>query len=776
MTDKQRKRIPLLPLRGLLVYPSMVLHLDVGREKSVQALEQSMMDDNEIFLVSQKEVNIDEPSQDDLYTIGTVARVKQMVKLPNGTNRVLVEGLFRASIENLSDDEEFYHADIIKIEDEHEGENEEEALMRTLMDQFEKFVKVSKKVSQETYNTVSDIDEPSHMADMVASHLPIKLKEKQMVLETSNVKDRLQKLVDMIGNEREVLQIEQKIGKRVKKSMEKTQKEYYLREQMKAIQNELGDKDGKSGEVAQLKEKIENASMPERVEEVAYKELGRYEKVPQSSAESSVIRNYIEWLVSLPWHEETEDNLDVNRAEKVLDEDHYGLEKVKERVLEYLAVQKLTQTIKGPILCLAGPPGVGKTSLAKSIARSINRKFVRISLGGIRDEAEIRGHRRTYIGAMPGRIIQGMKRAETINPVFLLDEIDKMASDFRGDPSSAMLEVLDPEQNGTFSDHFIEENYDLSKVMFVATANNISNIPGPLRDRMEIITIAGYTEVEKVHIAKEHLLPKQIKENGLKKGQLQLRDDALLKLIRRYTREAGVRGLERELASLCRKAAKIIVSGDKQRVVVTEKQLEDLLGRPKFRYGRAELENQIGAATGLAYTTAGGDTLSIEVSIYPGKGNLTLTGKLGDVMKESAQAAFSYIRSRAKELKIDSDFVEKNDIHIHVPEGATPKDGPSAGITMATALVSALTGRAVRKEVGMTGEITLRGRVLPIGGLKEKSLSAHRAGLTKIIIPDQNEKDLEDIPDSIKEGLTFVPVKHLDEVLEQALTEEIHEG
>ncbi|WLR46101.1 endopeptidase La [Halobacillus litoralis] len=776
MADKHRKKIPLLPLRGLLVYPSMVLHLDVGREKSVQALEQSMMDDNEIFLVSQKEVNIDEPSNDDLYEIGTVARVKQMVKLPNGTNRVLVEGLYRAHVEELVDDEDFYHANISKIEDEHVGENEEEALMRTLLDQFEKFVKVSKKVSQETFNTVSDIDEPSHMADMIASHLPVKLKEKQSILETANVKERLQKLVDMIGNEREVLQIEQKIGKRVKKSMEKTQKEYYLREQMKAIQNELGDKDGKSGEVAQLKEKIEQANMPERVEEIAYKELGRYEKVPQSSAESSVIRNYIEWLVALPWSNETEDNLDVNRAEKILDEDHYGLEKVKERVLEYLAVQRLTQTIKGPILCLAGPPGVGKTSLAKSIARSINRKFVRISLGGIRDEAEIRGHRRTYIGAMPGRIIQGMKRAETVNPVFLLDEIDKMASDFRGDPSSAMLEVLDPEQNGTFSDHFIEENYDLSKVMFVATANNISNIPGPLRDRMEIITIAGYTEVEKVHIAKEHLLPKQVKENGLKKGQLQLRDDALLKLIRRYTREAGVRGLERELASLCRKAAKIIVSGEKQRVVVTEKQLEDLLGRPKFRYGRAELEDQIGAATGLAYTTAGGDTLSIEVSIYPVKGNLTLTGKLGDVMKESAQAAFSYIRSRANELNIDPEFVEKNDIHIHVPEGATPKDGPSAGITMATALVSALTGRPVRKEVGMTGEITLRGRVLPIGGLKEKSLSAHRAGLTKIIIPDQNEKDLEDIPDSIKEGLTFVPVKHLDEVLEQALTEAVHES
>jgi len=776
MTDKQKNQIPLLPLRGLLVYPSMVLHLDVGREKSVNALEQAMMEDNEIFLVSQKEVNIDDPSSDDMYSVGTVARVKQMVKLPNGTNRVLVEGLYRATIDEVSEGEEFYQANIHKLEDEHEDKNEEEALMRTLMSQFEQYVKVSKKVSQETYNTVSDIDEPSHLADIVTSHLPVKLKDKQSILETENVKARLQKLIELIGNERDVLQIEQKIGQRVKKSMEKTQKEYYLREQMKAIQNELGDKDGKTGEVAQLKEKIEEAEMPERVEKIAYKELGRYEKVPQSSAESSVIRNYIEWLVSLPWTSETEDNLDVKHAEKILDEDHYGLEKVKERVLEYLAVQKLTQSIKGPILCLVGPPGVGKTSLAKSIARAINRNFVRISLGGVRDEAEIRGHRRTYIGAMPGRIIQGMKRAETVNPVFLMDEIDKMASDFRGDPSSAMLEVLDPEQNSTFSDHFIEEHYDLSKVMFVATANTMSSIPGPLQDRMEVINIAGYTEVEKLHIAKEHLLSKQIKENGLSKGQIQIREDALLKLIRTYTREAGVRGLERELASICRKAAKIIVSGEKQRVVVTEKQLEELLGRPKFRYGQAELEDQVGTATGLAYTAAGGDTLSIEVSIYPGKGNLTLTGKLGDVMKESAQAAFSYIRSRAQELNIDADFVEKNDIHIHVPEGATPKDGPSAGITIATALVSALTGRPVRKEVGMTGEITLRGRVLPIGGLKQKSLSAHRAGLSKIIIPSENEKDLEDIPESVREGLTFIPVKHLDEVLNQALVEEVHEG
>ncbi|WP_396266337.1 endopeptidase La [Halobacillus amylolyticus] len=754
----------------------MVLHLDVGRDKSVQALEQAMMDNNEVFLASQKEINIDEPTADDIYSVGTVATVKQMVKLPNGTNRVLVEGLYRASVEHITEGEEFYRADITKLEDVHEDLNEEEALMRTLLSQFEQYVKVSKKVSQETFNTVSDIDDPSHLADMVTSHLPIKIKDKQSILEMENVTARLKQLIEIIGNERDVLQIEQKIGQRVKKSMEKTQKEYYLREQMKAIQSELGDKDGKSGEVAQLREKIEEAHMPERVEAIAQKELGRYEKVPQSSAESSVIRNYIEWLVSLPWSKETEDNLDVVHAEKILDEDHYGLEKVKERVLEYLAVQQLTQSIKGPILCLVGPPGVGKTSLAKSIGRAINRNFVRISLGGIRDEAEIRGHRRTYIGAMPGRIIQGMKRAETINPVFLLDEIDKMASDFRGDPSSAMLEVLDPEQNGTFSDHFIEEHYDLSKVMFIATANTVTSIPGPLLDRMEMISIAGYTEIEKLHIAKEHLLPKQIKENGLTKSQLQFKEEALLKLIRKYTREAGVRNLERQLASVCRKAAKIIVGKEKKRIVVTEKQLEELLGRPQFRYGQAELEDQIGAATGLAYTAAGGDTLSIEVSIYPGKGNLTLTGKLGDVMKESAQAAFSYIRSKADDLHIDPDFVENNDIHIHVPEGATPKDGPSAGITMATALVSALTGRPVKKEVGMTGEITLRGRVLPIGGLKQKSLSAHRAGLTTIIIPFENEKDLEDIPESVREGLTFVPVKHLDEVLDQALAVENHES
>ncbi|AKG04198.1 MULTISPECIES: endopeptidase La [Salimicrobium] len=772
----ESKTYPLLPLRGLLVYPSMVLHLDVGREKSVKALEEAMIDDSHVMLIAQKETSVDEPESDDLYEVGTVAFVKQMVKLPNGTHRVLVEGVERAKVKEIKEKEEHFETTVTALQEVQGDRNEEEALTRTLMEQFEQYVKISKKVTKETYDTLADIDDPSHLADMVASHLPIKIKEKQGVLETSEVKERLKRVIDIIGNEREVLQIEQKIGQRVKKSMENTQKEYYLREQMKAIQNELGDKDGKSGEVAELKEKIENANMPERIELVALKELGRYEKVPQSSAESSVIRNYIEWLVVLPWTTETEDNLDVPHAEEILEEDHYGLDKVKERILEYLAVQQLTQSIKGPILCLVGPPGVGKTSLAKSIARAINRKFVRISVGGIRDEAEVRGHRRTYIGAMPGRIIQGMKRAETVNPVFLLDEIDKMASDFRGDPSSAMLEVLDPEQNATFSDHYIEEDYDLSNVLFVATANTMSTIPGPLMDRMEVIQIAGYTEVEKLHIAKEHLLGKQITENGLTRNQLQFRDDALMKLIRRYTREAGVRGLEREIANVCRKAAKIIVSGEKKRVIVTEKMIEELIGRPKFRYGQAELEDQVGAATGLAYTAAGGDTLSIEVSVSPGKGNLTLTGKLGDVMKESAQAAFSYIRTRADELNISSDFVEKNDIHIHVPEGATPKDGPSAGITMATALVSALTGRAVSKEVGMTGEITLRGRVLPIGGLKQKALSAHRAGLTRIIIPFENKKDLDDIPESVRNDLTFIPVKHLDEVLEQALTGEKNES
>ncbi|MFD1039547.1 endopeptidase La [Virgibacillus byunsanensis] len=769
-------QLPLLPLRGLLVFPSMVLHLDVGRDKSVAAIEKAMMGDQIVFLAAQKKVSLNEPKKDDIYRIGTLAKVKQMIKLPNGTNRVLVEGLDRGEIIKYIEDEDEFFVEVKKIDETHGESDEEEALMRSLLNLFEQYIKVSRKITQETFSTVSDIDEPGRLADIITSHLSLKIKDKQELLEIENSKDRLQKLIKLISNEKKVLDLEKKIGQRVKTSMEKTQKEYYLREQLKAIQKELGENDGKSGEVDQLREKIEKSGMPERVVEVANKELDRYEKVPQSSAESSVIRNYLEWLIALPWTEQTKDTIEIDKAQKILDTDHYGLEKVKERILEYLAVQKLTQSIKGPILCIVGPPGVGKTSLAKSIARSINRNFVRSSLGGVRDEAEIRGHRRTYIGAMPGRIIQGMKKAKTVNPVFLLDEIDKMANDFRGDPSSAMLEVLDPEQNSNFSDHFIEETYDLSNVLFVATANYVNNIPAPLLDRMELISIAGYTEVEKLHIAKEHLLPKQLKENGLKKGNLQLRDEALLKLIRTYTREAGVRGLERQIAKLCRKAAKIIISEEKKRVIVTEKSLEELLGKPLFRYGRMEQEDQVGTATGLAYTAAGGDTLSIEVSHYPGKGKLTLTGKLGDVMKESAQAAFSYIRSRAEELNISPDFHETYDIHIHVPEGATPKDGPSAGITMATALVSALSGRAVKKEVGMTGEITLRGRVLPIGGLKEKSLSAHRAGITTIIIPEENAKDIEDIPKSVRGDLTFIKVNHLDQVLEHALVEEKYES
>ncbi|MFK2824547.1 endopeptidase La [Bacillus sp. B190/17] len=776
MSNQNVYTVPLLPLRGLLVYPTMVLHLDVGRERSIEALEQAMMDDHLIFLATQKDSNIDDPLQEDLFEIGTLTKVKQMLKLPNGTIRVLVEGLQRAAMKQLDDKETFYLATVETYEDEMEKDTETEALMRTLLQYFEQYIKLSKKISAETYAAVIDIDEPGRLADIVASHLPIKLKDKQDILEIINVKERLNRIIDLLNNEKQVLNLEKKIGQRVKTSMERTQKEYFLREQMKAIQQELGDKEGKTGEVEELSKRIEEAGMPEHVEKTAVKELNRFEKIPSSAAESAVIRNYLEWLITLPWTKATKDDLDVTKAEMVLNRDHYGLEKVKERVLEYLAVQQLTKSLKGPILCLAGPPGVGKTSLARSIAESLGRNFVRISLGGVRDESEIRGHRRTYVGAMPGRIIQGMKKAGTINPVFLLDEIDKMSSDFRGDPSSAMLEVLDPEQNFNFSDHYIEETYDLSKVMFIATANDLSTIPGPLRDRMEIITIAGYTELEKIHIAKSHLLVKQIKEHGLTKSQLQLRDDAIQDIVRYYTREAGVRGLERQLATVCRKTAKMIVSQEKKRIVVTSKNLEELLGKRKFRYGQAETVDQVGVANGLAYTAVGGDTLQIEVSLSPGKGKLLLTGKLGDVMKESAQAAFSYVRSKTEELEIESDFHEKYDIHIHVPEGAVPKDGPSAGITMATALISALTARPIRREVGMTGEITLRGRVLPIGGVKEKSLGAHRAGLRTIILPQDNEKDIEDIPESVRNDLTFILASHMDDVLKIALTGEKHEG
>jgi ATP-dependent Lon protease len=750
----------------------MVLHLDVGREKSIRALEQAMVDDNKILLATQEEVHIEEPDAEQIYSIGTVARVKQMLKLPNGTIRVLVEGLQRAKIEEYLQQEDYFVVSITYLQEEKAEENEVEALMRSLLNHFEQYIKLSKKVSPETLTSVQDIEEPGRLADVIASHLPLKMKDKQEILETINIQERLEILLTILNNEREVLELERKIGNRVKKQMERTQKEYYLREQMKAIQKELGDKDGRQSEVDELRAQLEKSDAPERIKTKIEKELERLEKMPSTSAEGSVIRTYIDTLFALPWTKTTEDNLDIKHAEEVLDEDHYGLEKPKERVLEYLAVQKLVNSMRGPILCLVGPPGVGKTSLARSVARALGREFVRISLGGVRDEAEIRGHRRTYVGALPGRIIQGMKQAGTINPVFLLDEIDKLASDFRGDPASALLEVLDPNQNDKFSDHYIEETYDLTNVMFITTANSLDTIPRPLLDRMEVISISGYTELEKLNILRGYLLPKQMEDHGLGKDKLQVNEDAMLKLVRLYTREAGVRNLNREAANVCRKAAKIIVSGEKKRVVVTAKTLEALLGKPRYRYGLAEKQDQVGSVTGLAWTQAGGDTLNVEVSILAGKGKLTLTGQLGDVMKESAQAAFSYIRSRANEWGIDPDFHEKNDIHIHVPEGAIPKDGPSAGITMATALVSALTGIPVKKEVGMTGEITLRGRVLPIGGLKEKCMSAHRAGLTTIILPKDNEKDIEDIPESVREALTFYPVEHLDEVLQHALTKQ----
>lgn len=767
------RRLPLLPLRGLLVYPSMVLHLDVGRDKSVRALERAMVEDHMILLCSQSEVNIEDPTEEDIYKIGTIAKVRQMLKLPNGTIRVLVEGVVRAEVQSYVQNDQFYEVLAKELPEQETDDPEVDALMRTVLSQFEHYISLSKKVTPETYAAVSDIDDPGRLADVITSHLSLKIKDKQDILETIDVAARLERLLDLLNNEREVLELERQINQRVKKQMEKTQKEYYLREQMKAIQKELGDKEGRAGEAEELRTQLAEAGVPESVMEKVNKEIDRLEKMPPSSAEGGVIRNYIDWLLALPWNKLTEDDLNLSKAEEILNDDHYGLEKPKERVLEYLAVQQLVKKLKGPILCLVGPPGVGKTSLARSVAKSLGRKFVRISLGGVRDEAEIRGHRRTYVGAMPGRIMQGMKTAGSLNPVFLLDEIDKMASDFRGDPASAMLEVLDPEQNSTFSDHYIEVPFDLSNVMFVTTANALHTIPRPLLDRMEVLYIPGYTELEKHQIAVRYLLPKQKREHGLREDQLIVTEEALQLLIREYTRESGVRNLEQQIAAVCRKAAKHFVAEEnrdsEEPLTVDVEQIKEWIGPPKFRYGLAESENQVGAVTGLAWTEVGGDTLVIEVTVMPGSGKLTLTGKLGDVMKESAQAAFSFTRSQAEQLGIDPQFHEKNDIHIHIPEGAIPKDGPSAGITMATALISALTNRYVDKEVAMTGEITLRGRVLPIGGLKEKSLAAHRAGIKKVLLPKDNERDLRDIPDSIRSELDFVPVGHMEEVLKHAL-------
>ncbi len=767
------KKIPLLPLRGLLVFPSMVLHLDVGRDKSVKALDHSMIsDDSLIFLATQEDVQIEEPEPKDIYYVGTISKVRQMLKLPNGTIRVLIEGLYRAKITKYLQQDDYYEVSYEVIEDLDKNDHETDALSRVVIDLFEKYVNISKKIPPETLTTVIDIDDNGRLCDVIASYLPIKIKDKQVILETISTKKRLEKIIGILNDEHEVLELEKQISQRVKKQMDKTQKEYYLREQMKAIQKELGDKDGLASEVIEMRERLQKLSAPELVKDKIGKEIHRLEKIPSSSAESGVIQTYLDWLFSIPWSESTDDDLDINRAEEILNKEHYGLDKAKERVLEYLSVQQLVKKMNGPILCLVGPPGVGKTSLAKSIGSALGRKVVRISLGGIRDESEIRGHRRTYVGALPGRIIQGMKTAGTVNPVFILDEIDKIDSDFRGDPASALLEVLDPEQNYSFSDHYIEIPYDLSKVMFITTANSAHTIPRPLLDRMELLEISGYTEIEKLHIAKGYLIPKKLKEHGLSKEKMNIQEDAITKMIRRYTKEAGVRNLEREIATLCRKTAKIIVSGEKKRVQITTKNIEKYLGKPKYRYGIIEENDQIGAATGLAWTSVGGDTLTIEASIFPGKGSLILTGQLGDVMQESAKAAFSYIKSKAIDLNINQDFNEKNDIHIHVPEGAIPKDGPSAGITMATAVISALTGVPVSKTVGMTGEITLRGRVLPIGGLKEKTIAAHRAGLTTIILPKDNEKDLEDIPESIKKDMRFILVDHLDQVLENALVKQ----
>ncbi len=763
------REIPMLPLRGILVFPYTVIHLDVGRKKSIQAIEEAMLQSKEIFLSTQKEAQTDDPEEEEIYAVGTIAEIRQVLKMPGGTMRVLVEGLSRAEVESFVFNDPYIQVRVRVINDDVKKDNETEAYMRALISKFEQYVKSSKKVPQETVGFVVSIEEPARLADVTASHLPLKLHEKQRILELVDINDRLSYLCELLIKEMEVLELERKIGLRVRKQMEKTQKEYYLREQIKAIQKELGEKDDRADEIEEIREKIAKAKLPKEAMEKAYKELERLEKMPPMVAEAVVVRNYLDWLLSLPWSNETKDRLDFKKAQQILDDDHYGLEKPKERILEYLAIRKLAKKMKGPILCLVGPPGVGKTSLGKSVAKSLGRKFVRMSLGGVRDEAEIRGHRRTYVGSMPGRVLQSIKQAGSKNPVFLLDEIDKMTMDFRGDPASALLEVLDPEQNHTFSDHYLEIPFDLSKVMFITTANSTAGIPRPLLDRMEIIELGGYTEEEKVHIAQGYLIPKQIEEHGLNLEHLSFTEGAVRKIIREYTREAGVRGLERQIASICRKVARQVVENKKVNIKLNNNNINKYLGVPRYRLGVAEKSQQVGVATGLAWTESGGDILSIEVALTKGKGALTLTGKLGDVMKESAQAALTYVRSKADELKIDGSALEGYDIHVHVPEGAIPKDGPSAGITLATALASALSGREVKNNVAMTGEITLRGRVLPIGGLKEKVLAAHRAGIKTIILPEDNNKDLVEIPDIVKKQLNFVSVSHMDQVLAETL-------
>ncbi len=770
MTEHTNATIPVLPLRDVVVYPHMVIPLFVGREKSIRALDTAMQGDKRILLVAQRSADVDDPQVEDIHSIGTLSSILQLLKLPDGTVKVLVEGAERARIKRFHDTEEFFSAEIESAEPQATGDDREvEVLMRSLLALFDQYVKLNKKVPPEILTSLSGIEDAGRLADTIAAHMSLKIDEKQHILEIDSVRGRLEHLMGLIEGEIDILQIEKRIRGRVKQQMEKSQREYYLNEQMKAIQKELGELEDAPNEIEELQHKIEKAGMTKEALEKARTELNKLKMMSPMSAEATVVRNYIDWLVNVPWKKRTKIRHDLALAEQVLEEDHYGLDKVKERILEYLAVQQRVRKLKGPILCLVGPPGVGKTSLGRSIARATNRKFVRMSLGGVRDEAEIRGHRRTYIGSLPGKMVQNLSKVGVRNPLFLLDEIDKMSMDFRGDPSSALLEVLDPEQNNTFSDHYLEVDFDLSDVMFVATANSL-NIPGPLLDRMEVIRIPGYTEDEKINIAKRYLLSKQIKNNGLRKDELAVGDTALRDIVRYYTREAGVRNLEREIAKICRKVVKeLLLKKEDRKISVTPKNLDKYLGVRRFRYGRAEERDQVGQVTGLAWTEVGGELLTIEAAIVPGKGRMIHTGQLGEVMQESIQAATTVVRSRSDVLGIDQDFYQKYDIHVHVPEGATPKDGPSAGVGMCTALVSALTKIPVRADVAMTGEITLRGEVLPIGGLKEKLLAAHRGGITTVLIPQENQKDLADIPKNIKDHLEILPVKWIDEVLQVAL-------
>jgi len=771
MNDEQNlKSLPILPLRDVVVYPNMVIPLFVGRERSIQAIDLAMDDNKKIVLVAQKNPDKDDPDETELYEVGTLATILQLLKLPDGTVKVLVEGEKRVKIEKITTTDKLFAADVELLEDELDLEEKEmDVLIRTVTSAFESYVKLNKKVPPEVLTSLSGIEEPGRLADTMSAHMVLKVEEKQKILETNNLRERLEHLMLLMEGEVDILEMEKQIRGRVKQQMEKNQREYYLSEQMKAIQNELGDMDEGSNEIEELEKKISDAGMSKEAKEKATSEVNKLKMMSPMSAEASVIRNYIDCMVNVPWKKRTRIRHDLAAAQKVLDADHYGLEKVKERILEYLAVQQRVKNMKGPILCLVGPPGVGKTSLGQSIARATNRKFVRMSLGGVRDEAEIRGHRRTYIGSMPGKILQNLSKVETRNPLFLLDEIDKMAMDFRGDPASALLEVLDPEQNNTFNDHYLEVDFDLSEVMFVATANSM-NIPGPLLDRMEVINLSGYTEDEKINITENYLIKKQLKNNGLKESELHISQSAIRDIVRYYTREAGVRNIDREVSKICRKVVRdILLSKPKKKINVTSRNLNKYLGVRRFDFGKAEESNQVGQVTGLAWTEVGGELLTIEAAITEGKGKLTLTGKLGDVMQESIQAALTVVRSRSATLGLKPDFYQCNDIHVHVPEGATPKDGPSAGVGMCTALVSSLTGIPVLADVAMTGEITLRGEVLPIGGLKEKLLAALRGGITTVVIPHQNEKDLLEMPANIKQGLKIIPVRWIDEVLKIAL-------